>query len=67
MPIQATPAKLVALDPSPRETDLIRDAIASRAQRMDASYPRACDLEAQLLGAMHGELRGVASQLRAGS
>ncbi len=61
-----TQAKLVAQaepDPEPTDTDRIRDAIAERAQRMDARFPRAVDLEARVLAAMATELRGSASTL----
>lgn len=50
-------------DPRPSDTDRVRDAIAGRAQRMDVRFPRACDLEAEVLVALQGPLRGVASLL----
>lgn len=63
MALQPTHAGQPPVDPQPRDTDRVRDAIAVRAQRMDTRFPRACDLEAAALVAMAGELRGVASQL----
>lgn len=53
----------VSVDPQPTHTDQVRDAIASRAQRMDERFPKACDLEAAVLVAMAGELRGAAAHL----
>ncbi len=40
-----------------------RDAIALRCRRSDVEFPRACDLEAAVLEALHAELHGVASAL----
>ncbi len=51
--------------PAPSE-DLagrFRDAIALRCRRSDVEFPRACDLEAAVLEALHAELHGVASAL----
>ena len=53
----------LASDPTPDVTDQIRDRVAARSQRLDARFPRAVDLEAEALQALHGGLRGVASAL----
>jgi hypothetical protein len=50
-------------DPHPTTADRIRDQVALRAQRLDARFPRAVDLEACVLDALQAELRGVASML----
>ena len=50
-------------DAQPTTTGLFRDRIALRCRRADVQFPRALDLEAQVLEALHGELHGVASAL----
>lgn len=43
--------------------DVFRDRIASRSLRLDAAQPRAVDLEALVVEALHAELHGVAGLL----
>jgi len=50
-------------DPRPLLAGHFRDRIALRCRRADVEFPRALDLEAQVLEALHGELHGVASAL----
>ena len=50
-------------DPRTSLTDRIRDKVAGRSSQMDEKFPRAVDLEAAVLSALQGELRGVASLL----
>jgi hypothetical protein len=50
-------------DPNPNAVGYFRDRIALRSRRADVEFPRALDLEAQVLEALHGELHGVASAL----
>lgn len=52
------PAVLPEANP---EQETVRDAIASRAQRLEVSFPRAVDLTARFLVALRGPLMGVAS------
>jgi hypothetical protein len=53
-------------DAQPSTTGLFRDRIALRCRRADVEFPRALDLEAQVLEALHAELHGVASALSGG-
>ncbi len=50
-------------DPPEDLAGRFRDAIALRCRRSDVEFPRACDLEAAVLEALHAELHGVASAL----
>jgi hypothetical protein len=50
-------------DAQPSAAGLFRDHLALRSKRADVAFPRALDLEAQVLEALHGELHGVASAL----
>lgn len=50
-------------DSQPTATSLFRDRIALRCRQTDVQFPRALDLEADVLEALHRELYGVASAL----
>lgn len=63
MPIQSRLTAVPLPDPETGLTHHFRDRIALRSQRADVEFPRALDLEAQVLEAMHGELHGVAAAL----
>lgn len=54
---------LPAPDPPEPLSARFRDAIALRCRRSDVEFPKACDLEAEVLEALHAELHGVASAL----
>src|SRR5512139_694558 len=54
---------LTATDPTRDLAGQFRDAIALRCRRADIQFPKACDLEARVLEALHAELHGVASVL----
>jgi len=49
--------------PSAGLASRFRDAISLRCRRADVEFPRALDLEAEVLEALHAELHGVASAL----
>lgn len=49
--------------PSDALASRFRDSIALRCRRSDVEFPQACDLEAEVLEALHAELHGVASAL----
>jgi hypothetical protein len=66
MAIQSRLSVVPLPDPQPTTTGLFRDRIALRCRRADVQFPRALDLEAQVLEALHGELHGVASALSGG-
>lgn len=60
---KVAPARAAIQGSLDTETDQIRDAIASRAQRLEARFPKAVDLTARLLAVLRGPLIGVASAL----
>jgi hypothetical protein len=65
----ATQSRLAVVplpDPPATLAAHFRDRIALRCRRADVEFPRALDLEAQVLEALHGELHGVASALAGG-
>jgi hypothetical protein len=63
MGIQGRFSTFPETDPNPNAVGYFRDRIALRSRRADVQFPRALDLEAQVLEALHGELHGVASAL----
>lgn len=54
---------LPVTDSQPSLTGQFRDRIAVRSRRADVEFPKALDLEARVLEALHGALHGVASAL----
>lgn len=63
MALNAVPSTRTAVGPSEPIAARFRDAIALRCRRSDVEFPLACDLEAQVLEALHAELHGVAAVL----
>lgn len=58
------PITIVAAEPTADPTAPFRERIAVRSIEHDATYPRAVELEARVLRAMHGVLHGVSTLLR---
>jgi hypothetical protein len=58
------PVDLSEVEASSDGITAFRDRLASRSEEYDRTYPRALDLEAKVLLALHGALHGVATLVR---